>query len=216
MHIVLRSDTIVDIRDNGVQVVHWKRFYLTIKLYHMSRVNLRGRKDFVVYTLPLCQGNTVVGINDTCLSKRDAYNTIVGLPPNSLNFIAEVADAINDDPNYHSTISNHLPNKARNVTMYTQCEVNFYLDQTADASGLTSEWNLRTLNADVDAVLLLKANPTDSDSPLLFKSDKATRHQQRSGRITIHNNEFNRCCSVTGSKGKHKLMSTPKRRQICY
>jgi hypothetical protein len=63
-------------------------------------VSLTHSNDLVVNSLSLVEENKVIDVKELFLSKLDAIDNIVGLAPETLNTLAKLGEAINNDSNF--------------------------------------------------------------------------------------------------------------------
>ena len=75
-------------------------------------LSLTNSKDIIANSISLIIGNKVVDLNDLFLTKDSSVSDIIGLAPEDLDTIAEIAAAINNDNNVFGTIQNLLALKA--------------------------------------------------------------------------------------------------------
>jgi len=76
-------------------------------------MSLTNSKDIVCNTVRIINGDDLKDIFDVFLLKSEASD-IVGLPPDTLNTLQEIANAIGNDPNFFTTINDRLVAK-RNI-----------------------------------------------------------------------------------------------------
>ena len=89
--------------------------------------------------------NQVKNILDLFLKKTDVITQIIGVPPETLNTIQNLAESINNDQTFYNTINNKLDTKANSADVYTklstfsQSEINALLSakQTSITSATT-------------------------------------------------------------------------------
>ena len=60
-------------------------------------LSLTNSKDIIANSISLLIGNKVVDLNDLFLTKDSSVSDIIGLAPEDLDTIAEIAAAINND-----------------------------------------------------------------------------------------------------------------------
>ena len=75
-------------------------------------LSLTNSKDIIANSISLIIGNRVVDLNDLFLTKDSSITDIIGIAPENLDTIAEIAAAINNDNNDFGTIQNLLALKA--------------------------------------------------------------------------------------------------------
>ena len=66
-------------------------------------LNLTNSNNMVVNSLSLIENNRIIDVKELFLSKLDAVEQIVGLAPETLNTLAKLGEAINNDSNFYST-----------------------------------------------------------------------------------------------------------------
>jgi hypothetical protein len=90
----------------------------------------------VVNTLSLNENNEIVDVKELFLSKLDAIENIVGLAPDTLNTLAKLGEAINNDSTFYQSLITDLSFKANAADTYTKAqsyseeEVNDMFNQT--------------------------------------------------------------------------------------
>ena len=91
----------------------------------MSRtLSLTNSKDIICNSISLIQGNNIVDVTNLFLSKAASIVDIIGIAPQQLDTIAEIAAAINNDNTVFGTIQNLLALKAS--SLYVDNEVFFF------------------------------------------------------------------------------------------
>ena len=149
----------------------------------MSRsVNINNTERIIADSIFLIDNNDLIDIRSLFLYRTEA-SEIVGIPPDTLNTLQEIAEAINNDPNFFQTIDNKI-NLKRNITdsysktdvnnlllnHYTKTESDTLLNAKLNASVISNYYNktetnnllsLRYLKTEVDTLLNLKANSSD-------------------------------------------------------
>ena len=73
---------------------------------------LTNSKDSIANSISLIIGNKVVDLNDLFLTKDSSITDIIGIAPENLDTIAEIAASINNDDHVFGTIQNLLALKA--------------------------------------------------------------------------------------------------------
>ncbi len=86
-------------------------------------VNLTNSTDLIANSISLVDGNQLVDVKDLFLSKLDALQDIVGLPPETLNTLQKLADSINNDSNFYDTLVAELALKANISETYSRTYV---------------------------------------------------------------------------------------------
>ena len=78
-----------------------------------SKVSISGVNEIIADSISLQEGNAIVNLSDTFLNKSEAYDkstintmlsSVVGLPPSTLNSLEKVSTALNNDPDFVTTI----------------------------------------------------------------------------------------------------------------
>ena len=81
----------------------------------MSRtLNLNNTEQIICDSIFLIKGDDTKNIYDLFLSKSDAAD-IVGLPPETLNTLQEIANSIGNDADFFNTITTQI-NQKRNIS----------------------------------------------------------------------------------------------------
>ena len=105
-------------------------------------LSLTNRDDIIANSYSLITSNgSVVDLIDA------VKDSVVGLPPASLNTIEKLSAAISNDPNYFSTMQAAVNAKASQSTTYTKDEVNAFLDGKPDDAELAAA--VSTLNTSI-------------------------------------------------------------------
>ena len=76
----------------------------------LMRLSLTNSNDVVANSISLIEGDAINNISDIFLTKDEAGD-IVGIPPETLNTLEKIADAIGGDENFFTTIEGKLANK---------------------------------------------------------------------------------------------------------
>ena len=120
----------------------------------MSRsVNINNTERIIADSIFLIYNDNLTDIRSLFLFRTEASD-IVGIPPDTLNTLQEIANAINNDPNFFQTINNEL-NLKRNISdsydktyidaliagYYTQIQTNSLLSSKLGASAINSYYN---------------------------------------------------------------------------
>ena len=117
-----------------------------------QNLSMNNSKDFICNSLHLVTKNDMKNINDIFLLKNDAA-VLVGIAPETLNTLQEIAQSINNDNNFFQTIDNQL-NFKRNITdSYSKIEIN---------NTFTNYYDKTYINTSLD----LKRNILDSYSKI--------------------------------------------------
>jgi hypothetical protein len=85
-------------------------------------VFLTNSNDLVVNSLSLVEENKIIDVKELFLSKLDSIDSIVGLAPETLNTLAKLGEAINNDSNFYQTLITDLSFKANVADTYRQIE----------------------------------------------------------------------------------------------
>jgi hypothetical protein len=73
----------------------------------VKQLSLTNSEDIVCHSVHIINGDDLQDIFDVFLLKTEAGD-IVEIPPDTLNTLQEIADAINNDPNFFQTINNRI------------------------------------------------------------------------------------------------------------
>ena len=60
--------------------------------------------DIVANSVSLCDADSVDNILDIFFKKRDAITQIIGVPPETVNTVQQLAASINNDQTFHNAI----------------------------------------------------------------------------------------------------------------
>jgi hypothetical protein len=115
--------------------------------------NLSNTVDIVANTLSVIDENRVIDVRELFLSKLDAIDNIVGLPPDTLNTLQKLGEAINNDSNFYESLIHDLSFKANAADTYTKTET--YTEE--EVNGLLTD-----MITYVTAQLALKASTSAS------------------------------------------------------
>ena len=85
----------------------------------MSSLSLTDTRDGTFDNLSIIYGEAVENVFDLFAFKADTAN-ITGLPPATLNTLHELANAINDDPNFFNYVNQQLALKANSSDVYNK------------------------------------------------------------------------------------------------
>ena len=120
----------------------------------MSRtLNLNNTEQIICDSIFLIKGDDIKNIHDLFLSKSDAAD-IVGLAPETLNSLQEIANSIGNDSNFFNTITTQI-NQKRNISdsygktdidnlislYYTKTEINTNIELQLDESVINSYYD---------------------------------------------------------------------------
>jgi hypothetical protein len=81
-------------------------------------VSLTTSNDLVVNSLSLVEENKVIDVKELFLSKLDTIDHIVGLAPETLNTLAKLGEAINNDSNFYQSLITDLSFQANTLDTY--------------------------------------------------------------------------------------------------
>ena len=108
-------------------------------------LSLTNRDDIIANSYSLITSNgSVVDLLDA------VKDSVVGVPPSSLNTLEKLSAAISNDPNYFSTMQAAVNAKASQSTTYTKDDVNTFLAGKTDDAELTTA--VGTLTASIGTV----------------------------------------------------------------
>ena len=79
-------------------------------------VNLSGGKDIIANSVSVIDGNTYIDL-------YERIRGIQGIPPATLNTLERIASAINNDPNFSTSITNLINNNLVTAKAYTDTQV---------------------------------------------------------------------------------------------
>ena len=82
-------------------------------------VSLSGVKEIISDTISLQEGNQIVNIKDKFYDKSTVntmLSSVVGIPPDTLNSLQKVSTALNNDPNFFTSISGKLDDKQDTIS----------------------------------------------------------------------------------------------------
>ena len=82
-------------------------------------LNLNNSNDMIANSIHLIQGNALTNLVALFLTKDEAHD-IVGIAPDTLDTLAEIAQAIGNDANFFITINNQLALKANLADVYSK------------------------------------------------------------------------------------------------
>ena len=92
----------------------------------LKQLSLTNSKDIVCNSFSLISGNSLFNVVDLFLTKSEGANK-VGIAPETLNTIQEVANALNNDPAFFATINDKLALKRNVDESYSQIQTNTLL-----------------------------------------------------------------------------------------
>ena len=101
-------------------------------------LSLNNSTDLIANSIHLIQGNEFTNVLDLFLTKSEAHD-IVGIAPETLDTLAEIAQAIGNDANFFTTINNQIALKANIADVYDKSYVdtlinNYYTKAEIDTS----------------------------------------------------------------------------------
>ena len=79
---------------------------------------LTHSNDLLCNSLSLIQYIEVIDVKQLFLSKSDPIDYIVGLAPDTLNTLAKLGEAINNDSNFYQSLITDLSFKANTLDTY--------------------------------------------------------------------------------------------------
>ena len=140
-------------------------------------LSLTNSKDIICNSIALIIGNDVINLTDLFLFKSDAIKDIIGLAPEDLNSLSELAASLNNNSDFSKTITdllklkasiiyvdNELFKKANLIDVYTNTQISklLFLKSNKDESyTITDINNFFYSKTVVDEKLILKANLVD-------------------------------------------------------
>ena len=77
-------------------------------IYSYMTLILTNSNDVIVNSLSLIDQNKIIDVNQRFSSKLDAIDTIVGLAPETLNTLAKLREAINNDSTFYQNLIRDL------------------------------------------------------------------------------------------------------------
>lgn len=112
----------------------------------------------VITTTYATKGENAQTLTDAKSYTDDKIAALAGSAPDLLNTLDELAQALGDDPNFATTVTNALANKAEKSTVYTKTEIdskvtalNTAINDKADADSVYSKTETETLLEGVKA-----------------------------------------------------------------
>ena len=108
-------------------------------------LSLNNSKDIVANSVSVLKGNRTIDVLET-------IDSLTGLAPATLNSLEKLADALNKDSVFFTTVTTALDNKADKSTTYTQSASNLLLDAKVDGTEMTNY----ALKTDVTAAVSTK------------------------------------------------------------
>ena len=115
-------------------------------------VSLNNSKDIVANSIRII--NAQGELEDVMDVIDNSVSGVTGLPPETLNTIEAVANAIDNNPNYFSDTQTAINAKADKTTTYTKTEVDTSLGGKADKTTTYTK-------TEVDTAVGAKANAAD-------------------------------------------------------
>ena len=79
---------------------------------------LTNSNDLVVNSLSLIEEERVIDVEGLFLRTLEAIDNIVGLAPDTLNTLAKLGEAINNDSNFYGSVITDLAFKANTLDTY--------------------------------------------------------------------------------------------------
>jgi hypothetical protein len=149
--------------------------------------SLSNTLDIVANTISVIEDNKVIDVKELFLSKLGAIENIVGLPPDTLNTLQKLGEAINNDSNFYENLIKDLSFKANTADTYRKAEP--YTDD--EVNDLITQ-----LVSNLTASIALKANTKDThtktevDTYLTDKADKANTYTKADNYNKIEINTY--------------------------
>ena len=158
----------------------------------MSRsVNINNTESIIADSIFLIDSNDLIDIRSLFLYRTEASD-IVGIPPDTLNTLQEIADAINNDPNFFQTINNELNLKRYITDSYSKTDVNTLLlnhyTKTESDTLLNAKLNASVISnyynkTEIDGFNNLRYLKTETNNLLNLKVDTTTFNTANQQRI---------------------------------
>ena len=143
-------------------------------------INLSNEINVVAHSLSLFENNKITDVREIFLSKIDALNNIVGIAPETLNTLAKLGEAINNDSNFYNTLIQHLSFKANTIDVYTKL-------QTYSEPEVNNMMNQKLVY--LDSQLILKANVLQTYSRGTIDTNIETLRADTATKLTLHYNK---------------------------
>jgi hypothetical protein len=93
-----------------------------------KNLSLTNSKDLLVNSLSIITENDYKDIFEIFLTKAEGYGDIVGLSPEDLNSLQELAAALNNDSDFFNSINSKIALKADIATTYDKIYINNLID----------------------------------------------------------------------------------------
>ena len=90
-------------------------FYLVSNVYYIMPVSLTNSIDIIANSVSVVQNYVIANI-------LGIIYQITGLTPETLDTLQKLAESINNDNTFYSTINNQLASKAISADVYTQLQ----------------------------------------------------------------------------------------------
>ena len=150
--------------------------------------NLTNSDDLVVNSLSLIEKDKIIDVKELFLSKLDAIENIVGLAPDTLNTLANLGEAINNDSEFYNNLIRDLSFKANTRDVYTkletysEAEVDNMMNQSL--SDLGSQLSLKANIAQIYSRTMIDSNieilRADTDTKVALNYNKEQTNLQSS------------------------------------
>ena len=88
-----------------------------------QNLSMNNSNDLICNSIHIVNKNEKKDINEIILSKNDAEAS-VGIAPDTLNTLQEIAESINNDNNFFQTIDNKINLKRNIADSYSHIEIN--------------------------------------------------------------------------------------------
>ena len=148
-----------------------------------KQLTLNNNKDIVCNSLKIIDGNQIVNIRDLFLTKSQAAN-IVGIPPDDLNTLQEISQAVGNDANFFQTIDNKI-NLKRNITdSYTKTDTDNLFTNYYNKAQNDDFLNLRYTKTETNNLLINYYNKSQTDDLLNLRYTKTETNN-------LLNNKYN-------------------------
>lgn len=134
-------------------------------------------------------------IYDIFLTKEEG-GQIVGISPDDLNTLQEIANAIGNDADFFNTINNQLANKANTIDVYNKNYIDNlilnYYSKIETTTLLDTKLNVNVINnyynkTQIDDFLNLNYTKIESDTLLNLKADKLTTYTKVEANLLLAN-----------------------------
>jgi hypothetical protein len=148
-------------------------------------LSLTNSIDMVANSVALISGNSVIDILDLFLTKDDG-NDILGIPPETLNTLQELAEALGNDSDFINTINAQLALKASISNTYDKVYINNLIGNYYIKSDIELKL-LSKLDSDVINNYYTKTQSDNLIIPFYTKDALDTLLQTKSNSIDTYN-----------------------------